>query len=334
MTCFEEKTQVMFEELTQCALAENTRIAYEKGWLRFEEYCFSEQLIPHQASPETIANFLIHIATTPGPASGKILSMSTVSLYLAGISHQFTQWGQISPAQHPKVKAVLRGLSRLRSEKTRRVSALRDRHIAQILSHCDLVSCSSKKKLISLRDAALIATGFAAALRRSELCALTVEDVEFVNVDGSPCVNEQKCSYMYLNIRKSKTDQAGKGHRIPVVDGKRIFPVSRLMSWLTAANIQEGYLFQTMRRGGLLKGKPMHHSDIPRLVKYYANQIGLNPDDYAGHSLRSGFVTSAAVHNARLDKIMEVTRHSNPSTVMKYIRDINSFKDHAGLNFL
>ena len=70
------------------------------------------------------------------------------------------------------------------------------------------------------------------------------------------------------------------------------------------------------------------------LFKFYVNQIGLNPNEYAGHSLRSGFVTSAAVHNARLDKIMEITRHKNPSTVMKYIRDIDSFRNHAGLKFL
>ena len=334
MPQIEKNTQMLFKELSQCALAENTRIAYDKAWIRFEQYCSIEGLSPHDATPETIANFLINIATTPGVPSGKILSMSTCTLYIAGINNKFTQLGKISPTQHPKVKNIMRGLSRLRNEKARRVSALRDRHITQILNYCDLVSCTSKKKLISLRDAALISTGFAAALRRSELCNLKVENVEFVNIDGSPCIDNKKCSYMYLNISQSKTDQSGKGHRIPVVDGKRIFPVSRLKTWLKESNIKEGYLFQTMRRGGFLKGKPMHHSDIPRLVKYYAEQIGLNPNEYAGHSLRSGFVTSAAIHNARLDKIMEITRHNNPSTVMKYIRDIDSFRDHAGLSFL
>ena len=78
----------------------------------------------------------------------------------------------------------------------------------------------------------------------------------------------------------------------------------------------------------------MHHSDIPRLVKHYAALIGLNPKQVSGHSLRAGFVTSAAVHHARLDKIMEVTRHSNPSTVMRYIRDVDYFVDHAGEKFL
>ena len=78
----------------------------------------------------------------------------------------------------------------------------------------------------------------------------------------------------------------------------------------------------------------MHHSDIPRIVKHYAALIGLDPRAIAGHSLRAGFITSAAVHNARLDKIMAVSRHTNPSTVMRYIRDADAFADHAGQHFL
>ena len=80
--------------------------------------------------------------------------------------------------------------------------------------------------------------------------------------------------------------------------------------------------------------KEMHHSDILRIVKYYAAQIGLDASEIAEHSLRTGFVTSAAAHHARLDKIMEVTRHRNPATVMKYIRDADAFSDHAGERFL
>ena len=89
-----------------------------------------------------------------------------------------------------------------------------------------------------------------------------------------------------------------------------------------------------MMRGGGLRGRPLHHSDIPRLLKHYAKTIGLNSDEIAGHSLRAGFVTSAVVHHARLDKIMEITRHTNPETVIKYIRDVELFRDHAGKDFL
>lgn len=78
----------------------------------------------------------------------------------------------------------------------------------------------------------------------------------------------------------------------------------------------------------------MHPTDVARLVKRYVGAIGLDPADYSSHSLRAGFVTSAAAHGARLDKIMEVTRHSSPATVMRYIRHAEAFKDHAGEAFL
>ena len=94
---------------------------------------------------------------------------------------------------------------------------------------------------------------------------------------------------------------------------------ARCRDWLKVAAIHDGYLFQTFRRGGRPSGRPLHHSEVPRLVKKYAVRIGLDPASYSGHSLRAGFVTSAAAHRARLDKIMEVTRHKNPATVMQYI---------------
>ena len=184
--------------------------------------------------------------------------------------------------------------------------------------------------LIGRRDAAFFAIGFAAALRRSELCNPKVDDIEWAQ-GGLPGNGH---SGIVIHIRKSKTDQLGKGQRVAVPEGKKIRPVARLRSWLQESEIQEGYLFQTMRKNGSLTGSPLHHSDIPRLVKHYAAAIGLNPKEFSAHSLRAGFVTSAAAHHARLDKIMEITRHTNPATLMKYIRDADAFTDHAGAAFL
>lgn len=139
---------------------------------------------------------------------------------------------------------------------------------------------------------------------------------------------------MLVRIRRSKTDQVGVGQTVTVPNGKSIRPVSRLRSWLERAQVSEGHLFQTMKRGGRPTGRPLHHSDIARLVKHYAKTIGLDSSEYSAHSLRAGFVTSAAVHHARIDKIMEVTRHKSPAMVLKYVRDAESFTDHAGAAFL
>lgn len=311
------------EQLRNAALAQNTRIAYDKGWRCFSRYCHCRGIQPLNATPEEVADFFIEIATQPSPASGKILSLGTLTLYRSAINRHFVNKNKASPTAHSQVSIVLKGLARLRGGATRQVKALREHHIAAMMGACP-------NTLIGCRDSAFLAIGFAAALRRSEICNLRVADVEWVQ--GG--LQDEHVSGIVIHIRKSKTDQFGTGQKVAIPEGKKIRPVERLRSWLRRSGVQEGFLFQTMRKNGSLTGSPLHHSDIPRLVKRYVAAIGLNPKDFSAHSLRAGFVTSAAAHHARLDKIMEITRHTNPSTVMKYIRDADAFTDHAGSAFL
>ena len=314
--------QGFHDDVLASALATNTRIAYEKGWSRFTEYCTEVDISdPLLASPDIVARFLVQLATKPSPHSGTVLSMGTVTLYKSAVNRKYTEAGKSSPTNHPVVRATLKGLARLKGTACRRVEALREYHIQSMLSQC-------AETTIGRRDAAIIAVGFAGALRRSEICDLIVDDVELLE----PKKGSNR--HMFLTIRRSKTDQQGRGQRIAILDGSVIRPIFRLQMWLRSSRITSGPLFQSMKRGGRVQGKPLHHSDIPRIVKHYASRIGLNPKEVAGHSLRAGFVTSAAVHHARLDKIMAVTRHTNPATVMQYIRDADSFSDHAGEHFL
>lgn len=303
-------------------LSDNTRTAYRKGWSRFVDYCVAEHIVdPLATSPDEVARFLVYLATSPNPLSGVIPSMGTVTLYKSAVNKKYLEAGRSSPTNHPVVRSTLKGLARLKGSSSRRVEALREYHIEAMLQTCP-------KTLIGRRDAAILAVGFAGALRRSEICNLSVQDVEFLEP------REDDGDRMWLTIRQSKTDQEGKGQRVAIVDGRGIRPIERLRLWLEQSGITDGPLFQTMRRGGHLRGRALHHSDIPRIVKHYASFTGLDPKQIAGHSLRAGFVTSAAVHHARLDKIMEVTRHRNPATVMGYIRDADAFADHAGRRFL
>ena len=304
------------------ALAENTRRAYRKGWACFLDYCRRTEIPdPFGASPDAVADFLISLATQRSPRSGQVLSMGTVTLYASAVTKQFSAAGVSSPTHHPTVTATLRGLARLKGTAPRRVMALREDHIRAMLFQCT-------DTLIGIRDGALLALGFAAALRRSEICALRVSDVRIFEPQ------DESSKRMFLTVRRSKTDQAGKGHRIAVPEGKVIRPIPRLEMWLSAAGIRRGPLFRSMKRGGRVQEKPLHNSDIPRLLKHYASRIGLDPKLVSGHSLRAGFVTSAAAHHARLDKIMEVTRHRSASSLMRYVRDADAFTDHAGAKFL
>lgn len=304
------------ERLRRAAQSRNTRIAYAKAWRRFSIYCDTRGIEPRSAGSRDVADFFTSVALQPSDRTGRALSLGTLKIYRSALNRRYAEMGRVSPAATTRVRDVFGGLARLRKNAPRRVKALREQEIKAMLDRC-------ADGRFGLRDAAMLALGFAAALRRSELCGLAVTDIDVLSDDK-----------MVVWIRRSKTDQDGSGQKIAVPDGKTIRPVSRLRAWLDTTGIRDGYLFQTFCRGGEPSGRALNHSEVPRLVKKYARRIGLDPRDYSGHSLRAGFVTSAAVHRARLDKIMDVTRHKNPATVLQYIRDADAFADHAGAGFL
>ena len=182
-------------EALSSELSDNTRTAYQKGWSRFTDYCVAEHIAdPLSASPGEVARFFVHLATRPSPHSGVIPSMGTVVLYKSAVNKKYLEAGKPSPTNHPVVRSTLKGLARLKGSSSRRVEALREYHIEAMLRSCP-------NTLIGRRDAAIIAVGFAGALRRSEICNLIVDDVEFLDS------RENDEDRMWLTIRQSKTDQ-------------------------------------------------------------------------------------------------------------------------------
>jgi hypothetical protein len=70
------------------------------------------------------------------------------------------------------------------------------------------------------------------------------------------------------------------------------------------------------------------------ILPAYAARLGLDPDAFSGHSLRSGFLTSAAARGASPFKMMDVSRHRSVDTLRGYVRDAHAFRDHAGAGLL
>ena len=309
-------TAISVDEFREAARSENTRIAYRKGWSCFTAWCRSTDLAPQGAGPDDIVRFLVTMANEGPSGGGGPLALNTLRLYRSGLNDQWRRMGIPSPASAGIVSEVLQGLARVLGDKPRRVKAIRENQILAMLKSCG-------GGLHGLRDAAVLSLGFAAALRRSELCFLRTDDLECKGAEG-----------MMLHVRRSKTDPKGAGQRVAVMQGKAVQPIAHMERWLSASNIRAGFVFQTLLRGGAASGRPLDPGDVARIVKRHARRIGLDPREYSGHSLRAGFVTCAAVHHARIDKIMEVTRHKSAETLLKYIRDEDSFVDHAGSAFL
>jgi site-specific recombinase XerD len=176
--------------------------------------------------------------------------------------------------------------------------------------------------LAGLRDRALLLLGFAGAFRRSELVALDVADTE-ENETG-----------LLVTIRGSKTDQERQGVTIAIARGDVTCPVKALRAWLDAAGIEAGPLFRPIDKAGTVAASRLTCRSVANIVKAYAARAGFDASLFSGHSLRSGFLTSAAGNGASIFKMMDVSRHKSVDTLRGYVRDAELFKDHAGAGLL
>jgi site-specific recombinase XerD len=293
----------------QLALSPSTQKFYGIDISIFVDWCNKNQLNALPAAHATVVLFLVSQVN-----EGKIKS-ATLVRRLAAIKLYHESRGHETPTQHPGVKAVLKGIKRDQGTAARKKAPATAERIESMIAHCPDTP-------IGLRDKALLLLGFSGAFRRSELVALTVNDIE------------RTPEGIKVTIRQSKTDQEGQGQVIAIPNGVRFRGVDALYAWLEAANIKEGYLFRSIKKGGQIQAQALSDRSIANIVKHYAGKAGLTVSDFSGHSLRAGFITSGAAAGADLFKLMEVSRHKKPETVLGYVRESKLFENHAGERFL
>ncbi|MEO8597320.1 MAG: site-specific integrase [Candidatus Solibacter sp.] len=173
--------------------------------------------------------------------------------------------------------------------------------------------------IIGARDRAMVLLGFAGAFRRSELVSFDVGDCIFGR-DG-----------LTVNLRKSKTDQDGQGRKIGIPFGSypQTCPVRVIHEWLELAGITTGPLLRSINRHGQVKAGRMAGLEVARVIKKLVGRAGLDPAKYAGHSLRAGHATSAAIAGASERSIMNQTGHRSVQMVRRYIRDGSLFRENS-----
>ncbi len=289
--------------------AASTRAAYRSDFAAFQAYCDARCVPSLPASPETVASFLAHQAD-----SG--LSASTISRRCAAIRYAHKLAGHEPPTNCEAVKATLRGIRRAIGAAPKPKAPA----VAETLR--DMAKAAPSGRLKGLRDRALLTMGFGGAFRRSELVALNVDDIEETD-EG-----------LRVTIRRSKTDQEGLGVTIAIVRGGACCPVKALRAWLDAAGISDGPIFRPIRKGGHVRDRRLTAKSVCDLVKAYAHSIGLDASTFGAHSLRSGFLTSAARRGASIFKMRDVSRHKSMDVLQAYVRDADLFRDHAGAGLL
>jgi site-specific recombinase XerD len=287
--------------------SENTRRAYRADLRSFVAWCNGVGAAAIPAEAGTVAAYLAALAD-----SG--LKVSTISRRAAAIAYAHKLSRHASPLADENVKAVLRGIRRSLGVAAK----------GKAPATADLVAKMVRRlpaTLAGKRDRALILVGFAAALRRSELVALTVADVERTGAGA------------FLRVRRGKTDQEGAGAAIAVARGGKLGALEALDDWLQAAAIADGPIFRSVSRSGRVGAALSDHAAAV-IVKRAAKAARLDASAFSGHSLRSGFVTSALASGADLFRIMDVTRHREVKTLRVYDRRAKAFDKHPGGKFL
>jgi site-specific recombinase XerD len=285
-----------------------TRKAYASDFRIFARWCAAHGLAALPADPAAVAGFIADEAS-------RGVKASTLSRRIAAIKHRHKAAGEASPTDDERVKAVVRG--------ARRTLGVAPRKLAAATAEKTIgMSTLTRGGLAGKRDRAILLLGFAMAARRSELVALDVADIE-------------ECPEgLRVRIRKSRTDQEGAGATVAVVRGSIACPVAAVKDWLAAAGISGGPVFRPVNKGGKVAGRRLSARSVCDIVKKHAGKLGLNAADFGAHSLRAGFLTSAAARGASIFKMMDVSRHRSVETLRGYVRDANAFRDHAGAGLL
>jgi site-specific recombinase XerD len=285
-----------------------TRAAYRSDFSMFQAWCRTRGVSALPASAETVAGFLACEAE-----AGR--KPSTIGRRCCAIRYAHKLAGHEPPTSSEAVKATLRGIRRA-------VGTAPNRKAPVLAENARAMAFAAPDGLKGLRDRALLLLGFSGAFRRSELVALNVNDLEETD-DGYK-----------ITIRRSKTDQEGHGSTIAIIRGGACCPVKAVKAWLAASGITEGAIFRPVAKGGRLRDARLSAKAVCSITKAYAGRIGLDGTAYGAHSLRSGFLTSAARRGASVFKMRDVSRHKSMDVLQVYVRDANMFENHAGAGLL
>jgi site-specific recombinase XerD len=291
-------------EFARHSKAENTLRGYRADWRDFCGWCESHGTTALPATPESVAAYIAECAGH--------LKVGSIQRRLNAIAEAHKATGQESPTTEGMVRNTLKGIRRTIGVAPKPKAAALTDDIRTMVNAADAGT-------IGQRDRGLILLGFAGAFRRSELVALDVGDCSF-GKDG-----------LTVTLRRSKTDQDGAGRKIGIPYGSNpdTCPVRTIQAWIEQAALSDGPVFRSINRHGQVQAGRLSGIDVARVVKKLATRAGLDPAKYAGHSLRAGHATSAAIAGASERSIMKQTGHRSVQMVRRYIRDGSLFRENS-----
>ena len=287
----------------------NTVRAYKSDFEDFALFCVKNGFRSIPTEPKIISLYLTFL-------SSKNIKISTIKRRLVSIGVIHKIKGHYLDAKHPIIIENLLGIKRRKGVNQKGKKPLLINNLKVII---DVINKEVEPDLKKLRNKALLLLGFSGGFRRNELVSLNVEDAEFV-FEG-----------LKITLKRSKTDQFGEGFvkGIPLFENSLYCPVTSLKRWINISKIKKGPIFVRFAKGPRITNTRLTDQSVALIIKEYLFKAGIDNKNYSGHSLRSGFATSAAEAGAEERSIMAITGHKSPEMVRRYIKEANLFKNNA-----
>ena len=293
----------------QSSRASNTVRAYKSDFNDFGIFCARNGFNSLPSEPKIVSLYLTHLST-------KDAKMSTLRRRLVSIGVIHKLKGYYLDTKHPTIIENIMGIKRRKGSIQKGKKPILINNLKNIINVIDQQKNEEIKKL---RDRSIILIGFSGGFRRNEIVSLDYDDLDFVP-EG-----------LKINLRKSKTDQFGEGFTkaLPYFDNSQYCPVVSLKKWIAISKITSGAVFRRFSKGSKLSKNRLTDQTVALLIKEYLQLTGIDSKNYSGHSLRSGFATSAAESGVEERSIMAMTGHKSTEMVRRYIKEANLFKNNA-----
>ena len=301
-------------ELLKNSKSRATEKAIRSDIRKFNTWCANRDLSNLPCSPETLAEW---IADLQGSSS-----VASIARYVSSVSTVHDVGGYDNPARSELVRLAMKGLRRSEAgTPTKKAPALRLKQLIRILDNM------SHREWPSRRNRAILAIGWSAALRASEICALNLEDIQRSN-EG-----------IIVWLRKSKTDQEGRG--VPIGIPNSIL-ADIVLDWISAVTrlygTDNGPLFP---RIGYAQADRWFPSIGPRsrlstrsLHKLIVRLLRTVSVEGSVHSLRRGMITEAAAVGVAEHLIQRHSRHRSVAVLRGYVDEGNLFTHNPLLPLL
>jgi site-specific recombinase XerD len=293
----------------QSSKANNTVKAYKSDFNDFSLFCAKNGFKSLPSEPKIVSLYLTHL-------SSKDAKMSTLKRRLVSIGVIHKLKGNYLDTKHPSIIENIMGIKRRKGSIQLGKKPILINNLKEIIN---VIDKQNKEEIKKFRDRSIILIGFSGGFRRNEIVSLDFEDLDFVP-EG-----------LKINLRRSKTDQFGEGFKkaLPYFDSSQYCPVVSLKKWIEVSKIASGPLFRRFAKGSRLSNNRLTDQTVALLIKEYLQLAGIDSKNYSGHSLRSGFATSAAESGVEERNIMAMTGHKSTEMVRRYIKEANLFKNNA-----